>query len=123
MLSTRSFAAGDVIFEEGQAASEMLIILQGKVSVILTLPNGFTYRVNTCTPGMTFGEMGLLDRSPRSATVRADTSILALSLSAEVFEALLNEHPLISAKLLGNISRHLAIRLRKRNAEVINSHL
>ena len=123
MLSTRSFAAGDVIFEEGQAASEMLIILQGKVSVILTLPNGFTYRVNTCTPGMTFGEMGLLDRSPRSATVRADTSILALSLSAEVFEALLNEHPLIYAKLLGNISRHLAIRLRKRNAEVINSHL
>jgi glutaminase len=123
LLTVRHFDKGSVVFEAGQPASELLIILQGKASICLDLPSGQSYRVTTCTPGMTFGEMALLDHSPRSATVRADTDIVALALSVEDFAALSRTDTGIYSKLLTNIARHLASRLRKRNAEVIDSHL
>lgn len=123
LLEPRTFAAGSVVFEAGAEASELLIILQGKASIGLTLQNGLTYRLTTCTPGMTFGEMALLDHSPRSATVRADTQIEALSLSSKNFAHLEQNEPGIYAQLISNIARHLAARLRKRNAEVLSSHL
>ena len=123
LLIPRQFDKDCVVFEAGEAASELLIILQGKASICLNLPSGLSYRVTTCTPGMTFGEMALLDRSPRSATVRADTDIVALALSVERFEELSRTGTSVYAKLLTNIARHLASRLRKRNAEVIDSHL
>lgn len=123
LLTPRKFDKDCVVFEAGEAASELLIILQGKASICLNLPSGLSYRVTTCTPGMTFGEMALLDRSPRSATVRADTDIVALALSVERFEELSRTGTSVYAKLLTNIARHLASRLRKRNAEVIDSHL
>jgi glutaminase len=123
LLIPRKFDKDCVVFEAGEAASELLIILQGKASICLNLPSGLSYRVTTCTPGMTFGEMALLDRSPRSATVRADTDIVALALSVERFEELSQTGTSVYAKLLTNIARHLASRLRKRNAEVIDSHL
>ena len=123
MLESRHFPKGETVFEAGQSAVEMLVILRGKASVCLTLPRGGSYRVTTCTPGMIFGEMALLDQSPRSATIRADTDISALALSVTVFNHLAIEHPGIYSKILGNIARGLAARLRKRNAEVINAHL
>jgi glutaminase len=123
LLTPRHFDKGSVVFEAGAPAAEMLIILKGKASISLTLANGLGYRVTTCTPGMTFGEMALLDGAPRSATVRADTDIEALSLGADGLDLLMKAEPVIHAKLLTNIARHLAARLRKRNAEVINSHL
>lgn len=123
MLEPRHFPKGETVFEAGQSAVEMLVILRGKASVCLTLPRGGSYRVTTCTPGMIFGEMALLDQSPRSATIRADTDINALALSVTAFNHLASAHPGIYSKILGNIARGLAARLRKRNAEVINAHL
>jgi glutaminase len=123
LLAPRSFAKGSVVFAADEPASELLVILRGKASISLTLPSGVNYRVTTCTPGMTFGEMALLDGSTRSATVHADTDIEALSLSLADFEKLADTDPAIHAKLLKSIACHLATRLRKRNAEVVNSHL
>ena len=122
-LSERRFTRCSIVFQAGEPATELLIILKGKASICLDLPAGLSYRVTTCTPGMTFGEMALLDRSPRSATVRADTDILALALSVEDFTALAAAETVIYSKLLSNIARHLASRLRKRNAEVVDNHL
>lgn len=123
MMQPRSYPKGSVVFEAGHDAQEMLVILRGKASVGLTLPNDVSYRLTTCTPGMTFGEMALLDDSPRSATVRADTDIEALSLTREAFAMLANSKPAIHAQLLSNIARQMAARLRKRNAEVLSNRL
>ncbi len=72
---------------------------------------------------MTFGEMALLDHSARSATVRADTNIDALVLSAANFAQLVITAPAIHGQVLANIARSMASRMRKRNAEVLTSHL
>jgi glutaminase len=123
LLTPREFPKGSVVFEAGAPADELLIILKGKASINLTLGNGLNYRVTTCTPGMTFGEMALLDHSPRSATVRADTGIDALSLKANALDLLMKAEQVIYAKILTNIARHLSARLRKRNAEVLSSQI
>jgi glutaminase len=122
-LTPRSFPRGSLVFQAGQPAAELLIILKGKASVVLTLPSGQACRVTTCTPGMTFGEMALLDQAPRSATVRADNAIDALALPLEEFNSLSASEPEIGAKLLANMARQLSARLRQRNAEVVNGHL
>ncbi len=122
LLRPKFYAEGSVVFEAGQPADELLVILKGKASVLLELSSAVTYRITTCTPGMTFGEMALLDGTARSATVRADTEIEALSLSATDFQRLPQMSPGIYGKMLTNISKHLATRLRKRNAEIISSH-
>ena len=51
-------------------------------------------------PGDFFGEMALLDRAPRNATIVADAPMNVLVLDAREFEALLDESPSISRKLL-----------------------
>jgi len=122
MLEQRTYEPDSVVFEAGQPADELLVILRGKASINLVLANGFTHRVTTCTPGMTFGEMAILDNSPRSATVRADTSIEALALPLQNMRRLAADHPAIHAKLLANIARQLAARLRKSNKELIGNH-
>ena len=68
--------------------------------------------------GLCVGEMGLIERKPRSATVRADTEAVCLELP---FEAL--DEPALAplkAKLLANLAGDLSERLRKRNAEIWN---
>lgn len=123
LLEPRQFPRGSLVFQAGQPATELLVILQGKASIVLTSPDGPSFRVTTCTPGMTFGEMALLDQAPRSATVRADNNIEALALTAGQFAQLSVGEPATHAKLLANIARQLSARLRQRNAEVVNSHL
>ena len=65
-------------------------------------------------PGSFFGEISLLDRGPRTATVVAETPVRALSLSAWNFRAALKEHPSLAVKMLGE----LASRVRAANPSV-----
>ncbi len=121
LMQPRDFAAGSQIFESGEEAADLLVILRGKASISLDLASGQTFRLTTCTPGMTFGEMAVLDGSPRSATVVADTEIAALSLSTATFRSLAASHPAILSKILINIARSLAARLRRQNTEIVNN--
>jgi CRP-like cAMP-binding protein len=65
-MERRAFAKGDTIFREGDASDCAFLIVVG--SVLVHLPNG---HVKQLGPGEIFGEMGLIDSRPRSATVTA----------------------------------------------------
>ena len=62
--------------------------------------------------------MALIDRSPRSATIVADTAIQCLVLTRESYDRLGSEHPAIKIKLLENLGRGLSRKLRKANIEL-----
>jgi sulfate permease, SulP family len=66
-------------------------------------------------PGSMVGEMALIDRKPRSATVRADTDCTLLFLPIAQFDQLQEYQPELSQILQNNLARELALRIRLAN--------
>jgi CRP-like cAMP-binding protein len=64
------------------------------------------------------GELAILDRGPRSATVTADEEMLAFALSGEGFDALREAEPPVAIKLLAALGRELSVRLRSANMTI-----
>jgi len=87
--------AGRVLVEEGTIGREFFIIVDGKASV---RRNG--RKIATLGPGQYFGELALLDRRPRSATVVAETEMQLLVLGQRQFNGVLDAVPALSRKLL-----------------------
>lgn len=96
-------ASGKTLVEEGQPGHEFFLIVGGTATV---LRNG--RKIATLGPGQYFGEMALLDRGPRSATVRADSDMTVLVLGQREFSGVVDEVPGLARKLL----QYMATRLR-----------
>jgi CRP-like cAMP-binding protein len=87
-MERRSFNQDETIFREGDASDCAFQVVVGSVKV--HLPNG---RVRHLGPGEIFGEMGLVDKRPRSATVTAaEYSVFAAYSEAELLDAI-KTHP------------------------------
>src|SRR5688572_13853682 len=71
MLTVQAPDAGDTLFREGDEARTMYVVLNGEVEVLKRSRNGVDARVAVLGPGDWFGELGVVDIKPRSATVRA----------------------------------------------------
>jgi CRP/FNR family cyclic AMP-dependent transcriptional regulator len=67
---TRSFSAGDVIFEQGEPGDNMYVVHEGSVA----LKDGNRVVDTVGAPGL-FGEMALIERDPRALTATADTDV------------------------------------------------
>lgn len=96
--------AGQVLTEQGHVGQEFFLIVDGDATLVL--PDGSEHRLG---PGDFFGEMALLDNSPRIATVTAATAMDVLVLGAREFSSALAEVP----SLARNILQVLAQRLRE----------
>ncbi len=119
LIERRVFSAGENVFLEGTAGSELFIIAEGLASVYRTLESGRgDYRVITFGPDMVFGEMALLDSKPRSASVKSDTKLTCYALSREHLAILQEKDNAIAVKLLLSLSSELAKRLRSANQTI-----
>lgn len=112
------YAPGEVIVHVGATDRSMHVVLQGKADAWIELASGVRHRVATFGAGMAFGELSLLDASPRSATVAAHGEVLCASINHSDFEFLSREHPAILIGLLRNLALALAARLRRANQEI-----
>lgn len=101
-------AARDVVVRQGDAADRFYLIAEGTLRVTQTR-DGKQVELRTLGPGDVFGEIGLLNRSPRTATVTALTDGRLLALDGEDFLELVSSGPGLSSRLLdlyrGAISR------------------
>ncbi len=102
--STRTVPPGTVIFEEGSAGDEMFGVIEGEVE--LRLSDG---RVLTLGPDDSFGEMALVDASPRSATAVAVSETTLAVIDRQRFLFLVGETPRFALQVMSS----LAERLRK----------
>jgi CRP/FNR family transcriptional regulator, cyclic AMP receptor protein len=93
---------GHVIAREGDRGVGFFLITEGKAAVSIGGKN--RARLG---PGDFFGEISLLDRGPRTATVTSTSPIRLLGLTAWVFRGLIEEHPAIGIKLLEVLARRL----------------
>ena len=94
--------AGHVLVEEGKPGHEFFLILDGTANV---LRNG--RKIATLGRGQYFGELALLDRGPRSATVKAATDLDVLVLGQREFGGVLDSVPALSRKLLAAMASRL----------------
>jgi CRP/FNR family cyclic AMP-dependent transcriptional regulator len=102
---------GKVLTEEGKPGHEFYLILEGEASV-----RRGKRKVATLTGGQYFGELSLLDRGPRTATVVAETDLRLLVLGQREFNGLLDEVPGLAHKVL----RTMAGRLREADAKALH---
>jgi protein phosphatase len=94
--------AGTEMTTEGRVGYEFYVIIDGKAAV-----SRGGKQVNMLGPGDSFGELSLLDRAPRNATVTAETDIDALILGQREFSALLDIIPTLAHKLLIGLARRI----------------
>jgi len=86
---------GKMIIEQGKRGFEFFLIVSGKARCLVD-----DVQVATFGPGDFFGEMALLDRGPRHATVIAQGPVEVLVLDSREFDSLLEASPSIAKKLL-----------------------
>jgi serine/threonine protein phosphatase PrpC/CRP-like cAMP-binding protein len=105
-----TFEAGAVIISEEEAGDEFYVVLSGEVEV-----SKGGRALTTLGEKAHFGEMALVDRSPRSASVMALVDTRTLSLDRRAFFGLVKREPVLSSKLLWSFVQVLSHRLRSAN--------
>ncbi len=80
-----SVSAGDIILAQGEAADAVWVILEGDVQIFKRRADGSHLILNKLRAGTLFGEQGLLNSLPRSASARAHTDVVALRISGPHF--------------------------------------
>jgi CRP/FNR family cyclic AMP-dependent transcriptional regulator len=105
----RELKAGEVIFKQGDAASEFFVIHSGKVDIRLG-----NRSLGTLSEHDIFGEMALIDAAPRSATAIAATDVKLVPVGEKQFLFLVSQTPFFAL----NVMRVLARRLRAQNSMV-----
>jgi SulP family sulfate permease len=103
--------AGEIIVSAGDAADSMHFILDGRVGIMIPKGDGGTTRVRSLGRYTTIGEMGLVSKTPRNATIQAEVASVLYVLSTQQFEALKSENPLLGQKLLTYFVSVMAERL------------
>lgn len=97
-----AYEAGDVVFREGDGASELFVVATGRVAVEF---DGL--KVSECGPSEPLGEIALLDHSPRGATARVLEPTELLRIGADEFFEILHDQPQIAHGLLVVMARRL----------------
>jgi CRP-like cAMP-binding protein len=108
----KTYSAGTAIFREGEAADRMFVIRDGAVKVTKNVQGEEKVLVNI-VDGNFIGEMGLLEESPRSASVIAISNVEMLELFRINLLQIVRSLPAIGVKIMYNFARILAQRIRQ----------
>lgn len=101
-LRERTFDAGTAVTEEGKSGVGFFVIEEGTATVTVG-----GKKVGDLGPGDYFGEIALIAKSPRTATIVADTALKCHGLTAWDFRALVEKNDSMSWKLLETMAERL----------------
>jgi len=94
--------AGKTLVEEGETGHEFFVILDGTARVTRQ-----GRKIANLGPGAAFGELALLEKAPRNATVVADSDMELVVLGQREFAGLIDEVPGFARKLLAGMAHRL----------------
>jgi len=106
---TKKIPAGEVIFQAGEPGTFMYVVSEGEVEILVG-----TRVVETVRSGSLFGEMALIDNSPRSAKALAKTDCTLVPVDQRRFEFLVQQTPFFALQVM----QLMADRLRRSNAAI-----
>jgi CRP/FNR family transcriptional regulator, cyclic AMP receptor protein len=105
-VPTRDFKAGETIFREGDRGAELFVIQRGRVRIL-----SGNRLLETLVENEIFGEMALIDDSPRSASAVAEDDVTVAPITEKQYLFLVRHTPFFALKVM----RVLAQRLRAQN--------
>lgn len=111
------YSEDDVIFHEGDIGDRFYIILEGNVEIWKDYPSAEQDLLAVYGPLALFGELALIDRSPRSATVVASGEVRLLSIKREDFDLIIAG----SAPISLSIMKSITATVRRRTNEYVNN--
>jgi len=125
----KRFSEGETVMQEGQEGDSMYIVADGRVEVskTLTMKGGegdFTKREKIlkrfkAEDNVVFGEIAMIDRENRSASVVTTTDCILLEIKREDLLDLIEKRPQMGIKILKRMAQLLASRLRQSSEDVI----
>lgn len=107
-MEIRDYERGETLFHQGDPATEMFVVLDGRIAIATQAGDGREAVVAVLEKGGLFGELAIFDDAPRSADGRALTELQVAVLPYEAIRDALRERP----ELLWVMVRLLAERLR-----------
>ncbi len=99
-MKRQSFEAGDLIFQEGERSDAAYFIVSGTVEVVIGQGKSASKTLAVLGKGDYFGEMGVIDDHPRSATAVAKEPVVCMSIDKDEFMDMLLNRPEESIELL-----------------------
>ncbi len=108
-LSLRALASGEAVFAQGDPPEHLYAVVSGELVVVRAQADGTDHEIASLTAGEIFGEMGVLSRRPRAATVRVreGRSALVLALPRSTLEQLFAASPVVREKMAAASSDRL----------------
>lgn len=111
--------AGETIIRENDGGDFMLLIVEGAVDIFKKGMRGEQQHMTNVGPGMTLGEMSMIDGEPRFATcVATETTVFAVLHRDEMAKIIL-DHPALGSKILVKLVSMLSARLRQTSARLL----
>jgi CRP/FNR family cyclic AMP-dependent transcriptional regulator len=106
MYLLKRFAPGDILFRQGDPSDHVVLVRSGQAEVLREVGEDFIL-LGTAHEGEFLGELGILDERPRSATVRAASTLEVELISRQSFLERVSGDPQLAQKLLVRMSARL----------------
>jgi CRP/FNR family transcriptional regulator, cyclic AMP receptor protein len=111
---------GEIIIREGDGGDYMLLIVEGHVDILKRTMRFEQQHMTGVGPGMTLGEMSMIDGEPRFATcVATEASVFAV-LHRDDMAKIILDHPSLGSKILVKLVSMLSARLRQTSAKLLH---
>jgi CRP/FNR family cyclic AMP-dependent transcriptional regulator len=105
----RRFAAGQILFTEGEPSEHLYVVRRGRVRIFVASPHGDELTLTVLTAGDSIGELSIIDEQPRSASAAAVEATELLTIGADSMRAALTADP----ALLWTVAGELAATVRR----------
>ena len=111
----QDFQAGEQVLSYHDASTQVFFVAAGRVRVIIHSAEGKAVVFTDLRPGAMFGEIAAIDRGPRSASIEAVEKSTLASLTADQFETLMRNEPVVALATL----RHVTAEVRRLSERVV----
>ncbi len=109
---------GEFLFVEGDKGNFMGFVVHGVLEVLKKSATGENVIIARLTKGSSIGEMALIDKSPRSATVVSRQPTTMLTLTSKGFDKLAENSPATGVKIIQKIARLLSLNMRRTSSKL-----
>ena len=118
-MSIENYHKGDLIIREGDESDNFFILFSGSIQIRRKTPAGDSIALADLNQeqNIFFGEMSIISRDQRSATVTAKTECLTLTISGKKFLEICDAEPILGYRVLAVLARRLANTVRETNKD------